>query len=231
MFSGIGDVDISERKLFKDISGLPLFFSTVIFAMEGIGTIMPIENSMTTSNFIGCPSVLNVSMSVVVVLYTVIGLFGYLRFGDSVHASITYDLPDADIAAQIAKACISISVFFTFMLQFYVPVQITWNKLKPNVPDKYHNLAQVSLRTVLVMFITGIAAAVPNLGPIIELVGSVFFSTLGLFIPAVIDTVLIWDTGLGAGYWKLWKNLFIVFLSLFALVSGSFYAIKDMFTS
>ncbi|EFA01717.1 Proton-coupled amino acid transporter 4-like Protein [Tribolium castaneum] len=230
MFSGISSIKIEERKLFKDVSLIPLFFSTVLFAMEGIGTMLPIENSMIKPQFIGCPGVLNVAMSFVVTLYTIIGLFGYIRFGDSVKANVIEELPNSDIAAQVAKLCIAIAVFFTFMLQFYVPCDITWRKLARKIPEKHHNVSQIVMRTILVCFVTGIAAAVPKLDAIIGLVGSVFFSTLGLFIPVVIDIILnLGENGdFGFMKWRLWKNIFVIVISWFALFSGSYYAIKGL---
>lgn len=81
-----------EPALAKSISGLPKFMVTVIFAMEGIGTILPVENSMEKSNFIGCPGVLNTSMVIIVFLFGSIGFFGYYVFGEDTQPSITYNL-------------------------------------------------------------------------------------------------------------------------------------------
>ncbi|RZC38171.1 Aa trans domain containing protein [Asbolus verrucosus] len=230
MFAGISDIDLGERKLFNDVTLIPLFFSTVLFAMEGIGTMLPIENSLLKPQFIGCPGVLNVAMTAVVTLYTVIGLFGYLRYGDNVHANVITDLPEAEIPAQVAKCCIAAAVFFTFMLQFYVPSEIIWKKLSPKMSDKYHNIAQIVVRTAIVIFITAIAAAVPKLDAIISLVGSVCLSTLGLFIPVVIDIILNLGENGDFGFlrWRLWKNILVIILSWFALVSGSYYAIDGL---
>lgn len=90
-----GDLDF-DKPLFSSIGRLPYFFATVIFAMEGIGVVMPVENQMEKpQHFLGCPGVLNTAMIVVVVLYATIGFFGYCRFGDAVVAgSITLVLPE-----------------------------------------------------------------------------------------------------------------------------------------
>lgn len=73
-------------------------FSTVIFAMEGIGVVMPLENSMKKpQHFLGCPGVLNTAMIMVMVLYAIIGFFGYIRYGDSIKASITLNLPQEEM--------------------------------------------------------------------------------------------------------------------------------------
>lgn len=55
---------------------------------------MPVANNMKKPHhFLGCPSVLNVTMSIVVVLYAVMGIFGYLAYGEDAEASITINLP------------------------------------------------------------------------------------------------------------------------------------------
>lgn len=91
------DVNIVDRRAVTGISNLPSFFSTVVFAMEGIGTIMPLENSMLKPEFIGCPGVLNIGMTVVVCIYASIGFFGYYAFGNATRAAITQNLPSEEM--------------------------------------------------------------------------------------------------------------------------------------
>lgn len=87
-----------DKPLFASFATLPYFFSTVLFAMEGIGAVLPVENQMKhPQHFLGCPGVLNTSMLTVVTLYTVIGFFGYVRFGEEVHGSVTLNLPLEDV--------------------------------------------------------------------------------------------------------------------------------------
>ncbi|GJQ86564.1 hypothetical protein Trydic_g5539 [Trypoxylus dichotomus] len=77
---------------------IPLFFSTAIFAMEGIGVVMPLENKMKSpQHFLGCPGVLYTAMTFVVVLYTIIGFFGYMRYGPATEGSITYNIETSDM--------------------------------------------------------------------------------------------------------------------------------------
>lgn len=59
---------------------------------------MPLENNMKTpQHFIGCPSVLNVGMAIVVVSYFSVGFLGYLKYGDNIKAVITLNLPEDDL--------------------------------------------------------------------------------------------------------------------------------------
>ncbi|CAH1100601.1 unnamed protein product [Psylliodes chrysocephalus] len=227
MVKEIIHVDPSERNLATSIAGIPSFFSTVVFAMEGIGTIMPVENSMIEDRFVGCPGVLNISMILVVTFYTIIGFCGYYAFGDMTHATITQNLPDGEVLAQVVQASISLAIFFTFMLQYYVPIDITWRRLEPYIPKDKQNIVQILWRILTVSFIVGVAAAAgDHLGPLIDLLGAVFFSTLGLFIPTFLDIIVHWKKW-GKFNWILVKDLLLIFFFLFGLSSGTYYAVLN----
>lgn len=83
---------------FASWSELPLFFGTAIYAFEGIGVILPLENNMKNPEaFGGLNGVLNTGMVIVACLYTAIGFFGYLKYGDKVQGSVTLNLPPNDM--------------------------------------------------------------------------------------------------------------------------------------
>lgn len=66
--------------------------------MEGIGVVMPLENEMQKpQHFLGCPGVLNIAMSTVVVLYGFVGFVGYMSFGEEVRGSLTLNLPQDEM--------------------------------------------------------------------------------------------------------------------------------------
>lgn len=90
--------EFSERKAIAEVQHMPMFFGTVIFALEGIGVVMSLENNMRTpQHFIGCPGVLNIGMSVVICLYAGVGFLGYLKYGDDTKGSVTLNLPVEDM--------------------------------------------------------------------------------------------------------------------------------------
>lgn len=89
---------LDERPKMADLHKLPMFFGTVIFALEGIGVVMSLENNMKTpSHFLGCPGVLNFGMGFVVSLYALVGFSGYLKYGDTTEGSITLNLPSEEM--------------------------------------------------------------------------------------------------------------------------------------
>lgn len=89
---------LDARDHFADVASLPTFFGTAIFALEGIGVVMPLENNMKTpTHFIGCPGVLNTGMFFVVSLYALVGFFGYLKYGNDTYGSITLNLTKTEV--------------------------------------------------------------------------------------------------------------------------------------
>lgn len=67
------------------ISEFTIFFGTVLFALEAIGVIMPLENEMRTpKDFRGSTGILNRAMFIIMALYIGLGLAGYLKYGSKV---------------------------------------------------------------------------------------------------------------------------------------------------
>ncbi|XP_020287062.1 proton-coupled amino acid transporter-like protein pathetic [Pseudomyrmex gracilis] len=227
IFTGIRSFE--NNKLFSSAGQLPRFFATVIFAIEGIGVVMPVANNMQKPNhFLGCPSVLNIVMSIVVSLYAIMGVFGYLAYGENSAPSITFNLPKDEVLGQTVKLLIAVAVLFTYGLQYFVPLEIMWNGMKHWFSHKYATIGETTMRINMVMFTVAVAVAIPKLDPFISLVGAIFFSILGISIPAVVETVSCWENHLGPFKWRLWKNCFLVTFSVLALIFGTWVSVEDI---
>ncbi|XP_056630452.1 proton-coupled amino acid transporter-like protein pathetic isoform X2 [Diorhabda carinulata] len=219
---------LNSRPHFGSITTLPSFFGTAIFALEGIGVIMPLENNMKNpTHFIGCPGVLNIGMFFAVLLYSSVGFFGYLKYGDDVKiGSISLNLPNEPLA-QSVKLMIAVAIFFTYALQFYVPMEIIWKAVKNNFQRKA--LAEYSIRFSLVTLTVVLAILIPNLGAFISLVGAVCLSMLGLIFPSIIELVTFYeDPGLGRWRWRLWKNMFLILFGLLGFVTGTYVSVEEI---
>ncbi|KPJ12549.1 Proton-coupled amino acid transporter 4 [Papilio machaon] len=222
------EITLADKKIAGDPWRFPAFVSTVIFAMEGIGVVMPVENAMKKpQHFLGCPSVLVVAMTAIVFFYSTLGLFGYFRYGDVLRGSITLNLPLDDWPAICAKAFIALSIFFTYPLQFYVVFDIFKKHTDRYIKDDYRNVTEVFARIVGVGFCVGIGIALPLLEQIINIVGACFYSILGLIIPATLETVFRWEK-LGKFKWILWKNLIIIIFGFGTLISGCTVTVMDI---
>lgn len=219
---------ISDRQLHTSLLTLPPFFGIVIFAMEAIGVVMPLENSMKTpQHFIGICGVLNQGMSGVTLVYILLGFLGYVKYGDKALGSITLNLPIEKIPAQIVKILIALAVFCTFGLQFYVCLEIGWDSIKSKF-TKRPLFVNYMMRTILVTSAVLLAVAVPTIGPFVGILGAFCFSILGLIVPVFIEMVTYWEQGFGRFNWIIWKNVIIVAFGCLALYFGSKSSIEDI---
>ncbi|XP_046993648.1 proton-coupled amino acid transporter-like protein pathetic isoform X1 [Schistocerca americana] len=221
--------DIAERKNFATVAQLPIFFSIAIFAMECIGVVLPVENSMKKpSHFLGCPGVLNIGFSIVVGLYAMMGFVGYWKYGEDTMDSITLNLPLNEILAQSVNVLIALATLVTFGLAVMVPNNIALSMILKKVSPKRAEVVQYVFRIFVVLASVSIAVAIPKLQPIVSLVGAVFLSVLGLFCPPILEIVVFWDEGLGWKRWRMWKDIFIAAFSLFGLATGCYASIVDI---
>jgi solute carrier family 36 (proton-coupled amino acid transporter) len=89
-----GDVKpFSQIDLVASYEDWPKFYSSAIYAFEGISLVLPVYNEMRNKqHFSPWHGVLNVGMALVAVMYFSIGFYGYLKYGADVQASITLNL-------------------------------------------------------------------------------------------------------------------------------------------
>ena len=78
---------------------LPLFFGGVTFAFEGIGVVLPLENKMRRPGH--AVPVMVVGMTMVVLLYVIFAVLGYLAFGAGIKASVTFNLSSDSAVEQM----------------------------------------------------------------------------------------------------------------------------------
>lgn len=93
-----------------------LFIGVAIFAFEGIGLIIPVQQSMRHPE--DFPKVLLAVISVCCVLFVSIGWLCYITYGEKVQTVVILNLPQDSIAV------ISIQFFYALAIMLSVPLQI-----------------------------------------------------------------------------------------------------------
>ncbi|XP_026741977.1 proton-coupled amino acid transporter-like protein CG1139 [Trichoplusia ni] len=213
------------------LANFPLFFGTVLFALEAIGVILPLENEMKTPrDFVGKFGVLNCSMISIIIMYVGMGLFGYLQYGDKAEGSITLNLPShVDILANVVQCLLAFAIFITHGLACYVAIDILWNEYIGirMMNSKHRIIWEYLLRTVIVLLTFGIAAAVPALELFISLFGALCLSALGLAFPALIQSCTYWYyVSRSERIRMIVKNAIVVLFGVLGLVVGTWTSLE-----
>ncbi|XP_049827482.1 proton-coupled amino acid transporter-like protein CG1139 isoform X3 [Schistocerca gregaria] len=205
----------------------------VVFVSSHIKALLPLENSMISpGSFVGPLGVLNRAMVIIIFLFIVIGLFGYMKYGNEAQGSITLNLPADEILAQSVKIMLAVSIFISHSLQNYVNIDILWNSYLSEKFEKrphkiiFEYIVRISLVTITFL----LAAAVPNLELFISLFGSLCLSAIGIAFPAIIQSCIIWKSSSGKLKFVLrnMKNIFLVSFAFLGLVVGPYTSISDI---
>ncbi|XP_053955546.1 proton-coupled amino acid transporter-like protein CG1139 [Anastrepha ludens] len=210
---------LSERKPIGDIKSYPLFFGTVLFAIESVGVIISIETKMKTPrDYFGLCGILNMGLGTSLLLYTLVAFFGYWHYGDAVKDSITSNLPLDELFPRLAKLMFAAAIFFSFALQGYITIEVCWRRYSEYLNLKEPHPLEYVLRVAIVLGAVLAAYMSSQLVLILSLVGSFSLSYLGLIFPGVLDFCLRYNMGYGPYYIYLWQDLFLV---IFGVVGGS----------
>ncbi|XP_056631253.1 proton-coupled amino acid transporter-like protein CG1139 [Diorhabda sublineata] len=226
------DFSFEGREAFGEVKSYPLYFGTVLFALEAIGVIMPLENEMKTPKYFGSRfGVLNIGMTVIIFLYTCMGFFGYMAFGDKVGGSISFTIGN-EIPAQVCKLMLSLSIYITHSLQMYPAIDTVWNQYLKNWIGKSDHLFfwEYLTRTLMVVFCFSLAIAVPYIELFISFFGALTVSALGMALPAILDLSTYWDDLRGTrGILIICKNCSIILIGAFGLVIGTTTSLSEIY--
>ncbi|XP_055378968.1 proton-coupled amino acid transporter-like protein CG1139 [Condylostylus longicornis] len=226
-------ISVVGRDAAAPIEKFPLYLGTVLFALEAIGVVIPLQNEMKSPKNFGRPiGVLNIAMFVIVSLYMGMGFCGYLKYGADIKGSITLNLAKDEVLAQSVKGMLAFSIYITHALQSYVAIDILWNHyIKKRLSSRF-TFWEYVVRTcsTLVTFI--FAIAIPNLELFISLVGALCLGVLGLALPATIQMSTYWFQTSGFARVRLIAlNSFIFLVGIIGFIIGTTISIIEIIDS
>jgi proton-coupled amino acid transporter len=151
-----------------------LFIGTAIFTFEGIGLIIPIQESMQNPRKF--PSVLALVMVIITVVFTSMGALSYAAYGSKTKTVVILNMPQDSKFVNAVQFIYSLAILLSTPLQFFPAIEITskaifsrksgkgnpWVKWKKNV-----------YRFFMVVLCAGIAwVGADDLDKFVALVGS-----------------------------------------------------------
>lgn len=129
-------VFFSMKHLFYDLSGSPadgvifginnsrwtLFIGTAIFSFEGIGLVIPVQDSMRKPEKF--PLVLGLVIICTTVVFITVATIGYLAYGSEVDTVILLNLPQKNILVSLIQLLYSIAIMLSTPLQMFPAIRI-----------------------------------------------------------------------------------------------------------
>lgn len=108
-------------------SSFSLFIGVAIFAFEGIGLIIPIQESMIYPDRF--PKVLAQVLVTISLVFIVIGTIGYLTFGENIQTVILLNLPQNSPFVSFTQLFYSIAILLSTPLQLFPAIRLMESKI------------------------------------------------------------------------------------------------------
>lgn len=159
--------------------------------------------------------------------YGLIGVTGYLMYGESLKSQVTLNLPSKNIATSIAIYTTLINPFTKFAL-LITPIA---EAIEDTFHVGKHRIISVFIRTMLVISTTTVALAVPFFAYVVALTGSLLSSTVTMLLPCVCYLKISSNTSC----WKLRLDLVlclgIILIGIGVTLIGTYSSLKQIVLS
>lgn len=169
-----------------------LFIGTAIFTFEGIGLIIPIQESMKNQKKF--PPVLGGVMIIISFVFISMGALSYAAYGSATETVVILNLPQDDKLVNGVQFLYSVAILLSTPLQIFPAIRITENELftKSGKYNPYIKWQKNVFRFFVVMLCAGIAWIGANdLDKFVALVGSFACVPLVYIYPVSLTTLML----------------------------------------
>lgn len=166
-----------------------LYIGTAIFTFEGIGLIIPIQETMKSPQKF--PVVLGRVMIIIIAVYLSVGSISYAAFGSKTETVIILNLPQDDKLVNGVQFLYSIAILLSTPLQIFPAIRITENELftRSGRHNPYIKWKKNCFRFVAVILCAGVAwLGAADLDKFVSLVGGFACVPLIYIYPVSLET-------------------------------------------
>ncbi|KAF9414249.1 hypothetical protein HW555_007792, partial [Spodoptera exigua] len=222
-------IDDSKFEI-KGLEEIPVFIGITLFALEAVGVILALEYNMERPrDFTGICGLFSISMFIIIGIYVVLGICGYLKYGDECEGSITLNLPQNQKKAQTAKLTFTVALFLSYPLQNFVAWQIVWRKSRKKFNIRFRNVADYLVRIIVATIPFGMAVAAPTLEAFMGLLGAFCLTFAAMVFPALMELCVNWPQKYGFCHYKLIRDIFIIIFGLVCCASGVYTSLLEIY--
>ncbi|KAK3365964.1 transmembrane amino acid transporter protein-domain-containing protein [Lasiosphaeria ovina] len=190
-----------------------LFIGTAIFTFEGIGLIIPIQESMKQPQKF--PKVMFVVMIIITTLFIVMGAVSYAAYGSKTETVVLLNLPQDDKFVNGVQFLYSLAILLSTPLQIFPAIRITENALftKSGKYNPYIKWQKNGYRFFLVAACALIAwGGADNLDKFVALVGNFACIPLVYIYPPMLHY-----KGVAKSAVRRWSDVFLCIFGFIAM--------------
>ncbi|XP_077238973.1 amino acid transporter AVT1C-like [Tasmannia lanceolata] len=202
-----------------DLANVPVAIGLYGFCYSGHAVFPNIYSSMKKpSQF---PAVLIVSFTICWVLYSGVGVAGYLMFGESIQSQFSLNLPQQLLASKTAVWTTVVNPLTKYALTIN-PVALSLEELLPSSQAKSYYIS-ILIRTLLVLSTLVVALTFPFFGFVMALMGSLLTMLIALILPSACYLSIMRGR---LSWFQVSVCILIILLGAMFAVIGSYSAIK-----
>lgn len=221
-----------------DWSKLPGTFSLCAYALEGIGIIIPVKNSMQEQNKFW--NLTLVAVIGVAIFYSIPAVVLSEAFGVATKQVVLNNLieysPLVHALSLVYIGCIFMTYTINLFPVYTIMLNSTWSRdyigskdltANPERPDRIKKVMIIS-RIICMLIIFFVSISGPNLVPFLSIAGAIFIATFGYFFPVLLYNTHFGRQGTLTKTEKFLSYLFLIVMggiSVFTVVDG----VKNLF--